>query len=56
MIHDCVPIQNIVATEITFMFDSSSIPGDDHLEKILDKIEDTLQKRENYYHVKIIFK
>lgn len=56
MIHDCMPIQNNVVDEITFIFDSSGILVDDRLDKILDRIENTLQKRENCSHVKIIFK
>lgn len=56
MIHDCTSIQKNVTTEITFIFDSSDILVDDRLDKILDKIENTLQKRKNYSHVKIIFK
>lgn len=56
MVHECMPIQNNVVTEITFIFDSSCVLTDNYLDKILDKIENSLQKRENCSHVKIIFK
>lgn len=56
MIHDCMPIQKNVVDEITFIFDNKGILADDQLDKILDKIENTLQKRESRPHVKIIFK